>query len=1284
VPAVLAWPANVPALEFRILGSLEVRGDAGPLDLGPAKQRALLAILLLHPNEVLSTDRLVEELWTQPPATAANTLQVYVGRLRKALEPDRPRGAPGSVLSTRAPGYAINLESGQLDSERFQTLADDGRRAREAGENELARERLREALGLWRGPALAEFTYDPFAQVEIARLEELRIDALEEWFDAELALGRHVELVADLERHVAEHPLRERPRGQLMVALYRSERQVEALRVYREARHTLVEELGIEPSPSLRRLEAAILNQEPALEWPASVRSAGELAAAAGEAPSGSKGRGTRKTVTVLVAGAMGGATLDPEALAGWGERLRDAASHAAMGCGGEVTDARGDEVTIVFGVPRVHEDDARRAVDAAVRIRGALGAEPEAESHADAPALAIGVATGEVLAEHGRDASIVVGDAVSFAQRLQAGAQGEIVLAEDTYRVLSGQARADPVEVASTRAWRLVELDPEPKPLALRSPSGIVGRAAELHRVQQAMEWATEERAAYLLSIVGPPGIGKSRLIAEFTASPPAGPRVLAGRCVAYGEGITFRPLREIVEQLGGRASLPRLLAEEDDGALVAERLAEVARSGASPSTEEVFWATATLFGTLARHAPLVAVFEDVHWAEPTFLDLITYLHGAVRDGPLLLVCLARPELLEQRPEWGAKGSKSGILLLGPLSEPESRALAHKLVPGARGAIRDRVVEVAEGNPLFIEQLAASIAEIDEGAGQVAVPPTIQALLAARLDRLGPGERAVGARAAIIGRDFDPEGAFALLPGDARPFAERHLGSLIEKGLVERITMPTGRERLRFGHALIQQAAYRAIPKQLRSELHESFANWLESEEGPDTEFAQSEIVGYHLEQAFTYRDELGQVGEEDRELGRRAAELLDRAGRRTFRQGDMPAAANLLERAASLRRATGGKPLELLPDLAYALFEIGELDRANAVLTAAESSARDEGNVGLEWGALAKRLHVQLYTDPVHAEFEQLIATAREAIERLGEVGDHAGLSRAQILLSEVLYTTGEVVAATAAARQAAEHARRYGSRREEAWALGHTAFCIIYGPTPVESGLDWLKGLLAGAPGNPVLEANMLPFLASLEAMAGRVDEAREHVARGRALIRDLGLMWQAGIHDWFSGEIEMLSGDPITAERDYLAARAACEAIDDAWFLSLVAASLPASVFAQGRYEDAWELTAAVEESPSASGDLEWEIRRRGVRAKLLARREQPERGEALAREAVRLAASSDFLGLHADALLDLAEILRQKGPTDEASAAVEEAAQLFERKGNVVSARRARKLITQAV
>ena len=459
-------------MEFQILGPLEVRREGRPVTLGAAKQRALLAILLVRANEVVSSDRLIEELWAEPPETAGNALQVYVGKLRKALEPGRARGTPREILLTRAPGYILRVERDQLDTESFERLLSEGRGAREAGENPVAAETLRAALELWRGPALADFTYEPFAQGEIARLEELRVVALEERIEADLALGHHGDLVGELEALVGEHPLRERLRGQLMLALYRSGRQADALEVYRETRTTLVEELGIEPSPALQRLEVAILQQDAGLdlvpETPSPIQPALEPAP-----PSHLRAPvvETRKVVTVLVAGGAGDTGLDPEAMLQREQRLHEAVSQASELYAGTVKTVRGDQIMVVFGVPAVHEDDAARAVHAALDARDGLATSQTASSNGTL-GVRIGIATGEALVgESSSGGPSVVGDAVALAGQLEdAASPGEILLADETRRLVGGGARVEPLETASGRAWRSsrtpVRPDAAPPPL--------------------------------------------------------------------------------------------------------------------------------------------------------------------------------------------------------------------------------------------------------------------------------------------------------------------------------------------------------------------------------------------------------------------------------------------------------------------------------------------------------------------------------------------------------------------------------------------------------------------------------------------------------------------------------------------------------------------------------------------------------------------------------------------------------------------------------------------------
>ena len=256
-------------MDFRILGPIEVWSEGLQVRLGGVKQRALLAVLLLHRNEVVSVDRLIDELWgDRPPATAVKTVQVHVSQLRKALDVRHMSGDAEEILVTRSPGYVLRVRPDELDSDDFERLVEDGRRALRAGAPEQATESLLEALSLWRGPALADFALDAFAQTEIARLEAARVSAIEERIDADLATGRHRTLIGELETLIRAHPLRERLRGQLMLALYRSDRQAEALAAYQDARRMLDEELGLEPSESLQRLERAILVHDPTLEAP--------------------------------------------------------------------------------------------------------------------------------------------------------------------------------------------------------------------------------------------------------------------------------------------------------------------------------------------------------------------------------------------------------------------------------------------------------------------------------------------------------------------------------------------------------------------------------------------------------------------------------------------------------------------------------------------------------------------------------------------------------------------------------------------------------------------------------------------------------------------------------------------------------------------------------------------------------------------------------------------------------------------------------------------------------
>jgi DNA-binding SARP family transcriptional activator/tetratricopeptide (TPR) repeat protein len=1254
-------------MDFQILGPLQVRLNRQPVALGTAKQRALLAILLVHANELVPSDRLIEDLWPEPPETATNTLQVYVGKLRKALEPERAPGAPGELLMTRTPGYMLRVEAGELDADRFERLLSEGRAASETKDPAMAVSRLRGALELWRGPVLGDFAYDPFAQAEIARLEELRLDALEERIEAELALGGAGNLVGELESLIRDNPLRERLRGQLMLALYRSGRQANALEVYGQTRDTLNEELGIEPSRPLQRLQTAILRQEPALE--VSIEAAASErrpAVTSDEAPAQTD---ARKTVTVLVARRSTVRGLDPETLSREDRRYRAHLEQVLARYGGMVASSLGDEIMAVFGVPRSHEDDAFRAACAAVEIRDA----PTSDEIAPVSTTRVGIATGEVLASGpGASPFSIVGEPVTAAGELKdAATAGEILLGPETEKLIRDQAALKSVETGGALGWRLVDVR-RTRPVVGSLTTPLVGRESELLGLQEAFERAREERSPRLFTIIGVAGIGKSRLAQEFATQVADQALVVVGRCVPYGEGITFWSLREIVDQL----TTGELVAAGHEARPIAESLREAIGVVAEAEREEIFWVTRQLFEALAHERPLVVFLEDVHWAEPTFLDLVEYLAERTTDAAILIACIARPELLEQGSDWTRDRPEASSVVLERLPDRDCEALIGNLGGDLAPETRVRVLETAEGNPLFIEQLVAMLSEEQASGAELSIPPTIAALLLARLDRLGPGERAVISRAAIVGKEFSARAAVDLLPSDARAFGTRHLETLAAKEFIGRDPAPGNGGSFRFRHILIQQAAYRSTPKNLRAQLHERFAGWVQDparDRGDD----QSEIVGYHLEQAFGYRVELGNVGDQELALAHRAGEHLAAAGQRAFRRGDMPASVNLLGRAAALPTPKGGAGLAALPELGYALFEIGEVEEASAVLADAREMARADGDPRVEWRVTITRPRIEMYKDPGGIDLDALRAETETAIEALAEFGDEAGLARAYMVLSDLHWSRGRLRETSDLATRAAEHARRAGTRREVGWALGQNALCAIHGPMPVAEGLDWLERLLQAEPENRTLDANLSGFVTLLEAMSGRFDEARRHISESRALARDLGLTWQAAVQELLSGYIELLAGNPVAAERDMLAARQEFQEIGEGWFLSTVAVDLPRAVYEQGRYDDAFALLGAIDETPAPT-DREWLIKRTGVPARLLARRGRLDEAKALAREGVAVAADSEFVVLHADVLLDLAEVLELAGDVEEARAATDEAVSIYERKGNVAAARTARK------
>jgi hypothetical protein len=708
-----------------------------------------------------------------------------------------------------------------------------------------------------------------------------------------------------------------------------------------------------------------------------------------------------------------------------------------------------------------------------------------------------------------------------------------------------------------------------------------------------------------------------------------------------------------EAVLQLGRRPSDPRAAA------VIASLLGE---SDEPAGADEIAWAFRKL---LEESAPVVCVFDDLHWAEPTFLDLVDHVADWSREAPILLVCIARPELLERRPTWSGGKLNATTVLLEPLSAEETDELIERLLGDSAlvEPLRERIREAAEGNPLFVEQMLAMVAESPNG--DVVVPPSIQALLAARLDQLDAAERGVLERGAVEGKIFHRGGVEALDPDD--PDVPTKLMALVRKELVrpDRAQLP-GDDAFRFRHLLIRDAAYDGLPKAARAELHERFAAWLESHAGDLIEL--DEILGYHLEQSFRYRVELGLLGEETDSLARRAAERLDRAAERATLRDDAPAAIALYERTLALAPADAGafkRRLRLIRLRQHSGDLTGAMQQADELIQCAE---RD--------GDRAKELRVRVERGLVAhlseaAGDEEVRILVEEALEVLAAANDDAGLAATWLLAAQRELSALRWHAMAIAADHAVDHAERAGDLVLLEYARGHTLVPRLYGPFPVSEAIEFLGTNGVSTPFQP-------SFRGHLEAMQGDFEAARASVAEGRARARELGQLLLVGGMTMQGAEVELMAGDAERALEIALEGVAQLDELGERGWLSTVAGYGAEAAYRLGRDDEAWRLTEKAEEAGAAE-DVMTQLLIRQVRAKLLARRGDLDAAELAAREAVALSEPTDALDQKATSRYDLAVVLIAAGKDDEALAALEEARRLYSEKGHTVGAARVDRL-----
>jgi DNA-binding SARP family transcriptional activator/class 3 adenylate cyclase len=1282
-------------VEFGVLGPLVVSQGDRLVRVGGARQRSLLAVLLIRANELVSSDQLIEELWGErPPYEAANALQAAVSRLRRSLGAGHANGGPGGRIVTRSPGYVFEVDPELIDARRFERLARAGRDALAQGGAVSAAAHLADALALWRGEPFADFVYEPFAQSEIARLEELRLVATEDRIEAALHLGRELDVVSELESLVARHPFRERLRGGLMLALYRTGRQAEALEAYREGHRTMTAELGIDPSPALRELEAAILRQDSSLSAPWS--NAGSLAVQSSAAAPSTRPEpvavpGRRKPATVvfaeLVVRATAASRRDLERVEEVQRRYRAIAADCFDRHGGSV-ERDEDAVTVaVFGLPFLHEDDALRALRAASEVNAEMsGVAAELGAGAGLEVgVRIGISTGEVVAGDASSGRPVAIEPVRGAAHLvEMAAAGEILIDDATYPMVAAAVQVErrpPGGREGKAAFASVRRVTEVAPLVATRPqrgAAMVGRELELAQLVQAFEWSVRGRMAYLTTVLGAAGIGKTRLALGFAQGLGEEATVLTGRCLPYGEGITYWPLREILVDAFGddlEQGVEDLLAGDPDADLMASQLAGAAGlADTDVAVEEVRWAARRVLEALARDRPIVLVLDDLHWAEPTFLDLVQYLLELSSQAPMLLLCLARPELLDERPGWAGGQPNSSSLLLDALPDDDARALLRMLADEARldAADEQRVLAAAEGNPFFLEQIVATLAEGRPDTEAFPLPATIQALLATRLERLGPGERAVLERAAVIGKDFKQGAVAALLPREARPPLARHLEQLARKRFIRSApASASGDAGYRFDHVLVQEAAYRAIPTPLRAELHECFANWLERP-AVEGRVDAAEIVAYHLEQAYRYRVELGN-GHAAAELAERAAKALTAAGRAAWARGDMPATANLLGRATALLPPAHVERRQILPDLAKARMEIGDLESAENLLEEAMRIGERTGDRRLSGRATVARelQHARSQRTPMADSYR----IVERVIPTLEQADDAAGLADAWLYLSYLDISRGRSGQARAEAQRAAAYARQAGDRWREAAVIDQVAFTCMTSE-PVSEALHQLAALRHSAAVERGGRVRVdLSFALGL-AFQGRSSEARELCRSARTALEEMGMPRQALQSVVDRAEVELLAGDAHAAEEELRPALERLVLTGEHAVASYVAALLAEALGQQGKNSEA-ESAAATATDLGADDDLSTQILARTALAGVRAHQGRLVEAERLAREAVDISLRTDWADWQADAFARLAEVLQADGRERDAELALRRALDRYEHRENIVGARRAR-------
>ena len=964
--------------------------------------------------------------------------------------------------------------------------------------------------------------------------------------------------------------------------------------------------------------------------------------------------RESRKVVTILFCDLVGstalGESTDPEALRARMRRYFEDLRVILERHGGTVEKFVGDAVMAVFGIPVSHEDDALRAVRAAAEMQTAIAAHGlEAR---------IGINTGEVVVG-GESETLVTGDAVNVAARLeQSAVAGQTLIGAETRALVRDAVRVEPVAPLTLKgksepveAFRLGEVLSDAAPLARHPETPLVGRERERQRLWRDFEDAIADRTCRLFTLLGPAGIGKSRLVADFLDRVGDSADVLRGRCLSYGEGITYWPLVEILIGIGA-----------DPDSVI----------GTSPPETQL--AFRRLLEARAEERPQVVVIDDLQWAEPVFVDLVEHVADFSRDAPIFLLCVARTELLDVRPDWGGGKMNATALLLEPLGAKECEELMERLGNDAPldAELRERITSASAGNPLFVEEMLAMVRERGD-EGEIVVPPTIHALLQARIDSLDGDVRVVMERGSVEGEVFHRGAVAELSPDPVRADVGSHLATLVRKELIRSTsTMFPADEGYRFRHLLIRDAAYESLPKATRAELHERFAGWLEQHDLVEGD----EIVGYHLEQAHRYRIELNPVAPNLSGLAVRASDRLAAAGRAAVDRGDFNAGRSLFTRATAILSDDDPRRAALAPDLALVLWESDDLAEAQLAL----SRARLTGDPVRAAIASIVEISIDFMSGGSLSRDERV--ARREDAHRVLEAANHdEGLGYYWWDVAGEKWVSLRAAETVVACERGLEHFRRAGMHRRTDDLVWWIRSAYVLGPTPVREAIERVRALRDEAGESMQLQAGAATTLARLLAMQGDFEQARELYAFGRDFYGSAGMEVSGAGAMTHGAWIEERAGDRSAWEALLRSSLKGLQALGNHAFSSTVAVTLALCLYVQGRFDEVRALCEAAREMSPPDDFINF-VYADALEGCLLSLEARHEEADALHRSALDRVETTDFFFARSEIRFLHSESLSRSGNASDASRAATIGLAILEEKGDVAGAARARERLDE--